>query len=95
MTCRASIREVMISVLIRLNNDLTAADYCFKLDCSSDDSVSSQPTTSAMDLDRDQLSKFSRNVCHQVIFGVEAVSRGEHGADFAESVVRRAVYDGD
>jgi len=45
-------------------------------------------------LESDQLGELGRDVGHQHFCSVEAVSRGEHGADFAESFVRRVMYDG-
>jgi hypothetical protein len=53
-----------------------------------------RPPTSATELGGDQLSKLGRDVCHRLIFSVQAASRAEQGADFAESFIRRAVHDG-
>ena len=49
----------------------------------------------AIDLDGDQLGELGRDVGHRIFCSVQAVSRGEQGADFAESVVRRAVHNRD
>ena len=45
-------------------------------------------------LEGDQLGELGRDVGHRHFCSVQAVSRGEHGADFAESFVRRVMHDG-
>ncbi len=47
-----------------------------------------------LQLDGDQLGELGRDVGHRHFCSVQAVSRGEHGADFAESYVRRVMHDG-
>jgi hypothetical protein len=48
----------------------------------------------ALQLDGDQLGELGRDVGHRHFCSVQAVSRGEHGADFAERFVRRVMHDG-
>ena len=42
----------------------------------------------------DQLGELGCDDCHRIFLSIQAVSRGEHGADFAESFVSRAVHHG-
>jgi hypothetical protein len=53
------------------------------------------PATPAMELRGDQLGELGRDVCHRISCSIQAASRAEQGADFAESFVRRAVHNGD
>jgi bisphosphoglycerate-dependent phosphoglycerate mutase len=45
-------------------------------------------------LDGDQLSELGRDLSHRIFSGAQAASRGEHWADFAESVVCCAMHNG-
>ena len=45
-------------------------------------------------LEGDQLGELGRDVCHRLFCSAQAGSRGEQGADFAESFIRRVVHDG-
>ena len=47
-----------------------------------------------VDLEGDQLGELGRDVCHRLFCSAQAASRGEQGADFAESFIRRVVHDG-
>ena len=53
------------------------------------------PIIPAIELEGDQLGELGRDVCHRIFCSTQAASRGEQGADFAESFVRRAMHDGD
>ena len=46
-----------------------------------------------MPLDGDQLGQLGCDVCHRLFCGAQAGSRGQQGADFAESFIRRLVHD--
>ena len=45
------------------------------------------------DLEGNQLGEFGRGICHRIFCSVQAASRAEQRADFAESLVRRVVHD--
>lgn len=49
----------------------------------------------AIELEGDQFGDLGRDVCHRIFCSTQATSRGEHGAEFAESFVRRLVHNGD
>ena len=53
------------------------------------------PATPAIELDGDQLGELGRDVCHRIFRSTQTASRTEHGADIAESFVRRVVHNGD
>lgn len=54
------------------------------------------PATPAIELGGDQLRELGRDVRHRIFCSnSQTASRGEHGADIAESFERRAVRDGD
>ena len=84
-----------LCALIGLNNGPYSWTTDPKLDCSSVDSISSQPATPAIELEGDQLGQLGRDDCHRIFLSIQAVSRGKQGTDFAESFVRRAVHNGD
>ncbi len=48
----------------------------------------------AIELEGDQLGELGRDVCHRLFCGAQAAPRGEHGANFAESFIRRLVHNG-
>jgi hypothetical protein len=52
------------------------------------------PTTPAIELKGDQLGELGRDFCHSIFSSIQAGSRSEHGADFAESFVRCTVHNG-
>lgn len=57
-------------------------------------SLYSRLISAAAELEGDQLGELGRDVCHWRFCGVQAASRAEQGADFAESFIRRVVHDG-
>src|SRR5688572_27686749 len=71
------------------------ASSCRPVSGSHQAGDSAQSTTPAIELHRDQLGEFGRDVCHRIFCSTEAGSRAEQGADLAESFVRRLVHDGD
>jgi hypothetical protein len=48
----------------------------------------------AIKLVSDELGELGRDICHRIFCSVQAASRAEQRADFAESVIRRVVHDG-
>ena len=48
----------------------------------------------AIKLGGDQFGELGRDICHRLLCGAQAASRAEQRANFAESFIRRAVYDG-
>lgn len=41
-----------------------------------------------------QLGELARDICHRIFCSIQAASRTEQGAGFAESVIPRDVHDG-
>lgn len=52
------------------------------------------PVTPAIELEGDQLGELGRDVCHRPFCSAQATSRSQQWADFAESLKRRVVHDG-
>jgi hypothetical protein len=42
----------------------------------------------------DQFGELARDICHRIFCSVQAASRAEQRADFAESFICRVVHDG-
>lgn len=59
-----------------------------------DDVCRMRPGHPAIELEGDQFGELGRDVGHRHFCGLQAVSRGEHGADIAERSVRCVMHDG-